>query len=105
MRVNCYPLHKKAQPDETKTTEGGLVDSLIQAVTEEEKTDPALPDNVVAVLKRIYEGGLSEQAASKRKENAMEFSESKKSKPRNLGYCTAKYSQHRCKVSKIARNK
>ena len=62
------PIAKKAQSYETKTAEGGLVDSLVQEVTEEEQTDPALPDKVVAVLKSIYEGGLSEQAAPKRKE-------------------------------------
>ena len=62
------PIAKKAQSDETKTAEGGLVDSLVQEVTEEEQADPVLPDKVVAMLKSIYEGGLSEQAASKRKE-------------------------------------
>ena len=61
-------IAKKAQSGETKTAEGGLVDSLVQEVTEEEQTDPVLPDKVVAVLKSIYEGGLGEQAASKRKE-------------------------------------
>ena len=61
-------IAKKPQSDGTKTAEGGLVDSLVQEVTEEEQTDPVLPDKVVAVLKSIYEGGLREQAASKRKE-------------------------------------
>ena len=64
------PIAKKAQSDETnnKTAGRGLVDSLVQEVTEEEQTDPVLPDKVVAMLKSIYEGGLREQAASKRKE-------------------------------------
>ena len=37
------------------------MDSLVQEVTEKEQTDPVLPDKVVAVLKSIYEDGLSEQ--------------------------------------------
>ena len=43
------------------------MDSLVQEGPGEERSDPVLPDKVVAVLKSIYEGGLSEQAASKRK--------------------------------------
>ena len=51
-----------------KTVAGGLVDSLVQEVTEDELTDQVLPDKMASVLKSIYEGGLSEQTASKRKE-------------------------------------
>jgi len=41
----------------------GLVDSLVQEVTEEEQTVPVLPNKMVYVLKSIYEGALSEERA------------------------------------------
>ena len=55
------------ESEENKTVDGGIVDSLVQEVTEEEQTDPVLPDKMVNVLKSIYDG-LSEQTASKRKQ-------------------------------------
>ncbi|XP_028397080.1 uncharacterized protein LOC114520931 [Dendronephthya gigantea] len=62
------PVAKKQKLSHSSETEGGIVDSLILEVTENEQTGAALPGKIESVLNSILAHGLNETTATSRKE-------------------------------------
>ena len=51
------------------TQSNGLIDELVHEVTDNEPTDPALPEKLSLVLNNMLASGLNEQALTKHKES------------------------------------